>query len=175
MVKRLFRVVQDQRYDYLKPSEKDWESWRAKMTEGMDYDKSARGVPLASRWNEDWEFEVLDFDTVEHPGGLGDFADLNKLIAATNERAFDFLKPLLGEAAEVLKGRYAGGDLWLFNVIRHVDRGDIETLPEGAVFRVKPIGLDIICDAAFKEAVESSGFKGLKFREVDPNAKVPMV
>ena len=36
---------------------------------------SARGVPLKSIWNEDWELTVLDDEHDDHPGGVGDFAE----------------------------------------------------------------------------------------------------
>jgi hypothetical protein len=164
----------DQRFAYMRPAPRDYDAWKARMMDGMLFENSARGVSLQSRWNENWEFVVDEEDLDEHPGGLGDFADMNKLIA-TRERGFRFLKPLLGEAAEILKGRFAGQDLWLFNVVRHVDRNMLDGLEAGAVFRVKPVGLDILCRSGFKEAVEASGLGGLKFREVRPDDRTPMI
>jgi hypothetical protein len=171
---KVFRVMPDQRFAYMRPSPRDYQAWKAKMMDGMLFEQSARGVPLQSRWNESWEFIVDEEDLDQHPGGLGDFADMNKLIA-TRERGFRLLKPLLGEAAEILKGRFAGQDLWLFNVVRHVGRDALERLEQGAVFRVEPVGLDILCASGFKEAVEASGLTGLRFREVRPEDRTPMI
>ena len=65
--------------------------------------------------------------------------------------------------------------MWLFNVIRRVDRKDLGRLESGAVFRINPVGLDILCGPDFREAVERSGLRGLSFTRVDPDDKFAMV
>lgn len=133
------------------------------------FEQTVRGAGLRQRWNDDWNFVIMEEDRkyMAHPEGLGDFAEMNRLITATNVRAFELLRPLFGDAAEVLHGRFDGRPIWFFNVIRLVDRRDFESLEDSAVFRVNPTRFDILCGAAFKEAVENSGLKGLKFRSVD--------
>jgi hypothetical protein len=73
----------------------------------MLFEEAVRGVPLSTHWNENWDFQVMDEDLAEHPGGLGDFAEMNRLIAATNERGLKILRPLLADA-EVLTGTTMG-------------------------------------------------------------------
>lgn len=174
MIARVFEVKQDGRYDYLCVAPHDHEDWRQKM---FPMEQSIRGASLKSRWNDDWDFVVMeeDWEHADHPEGLGDFAYMHRLIAATNKKAFDFLTPLLGDAAEVLKGNFKGRSIWLFNVIRHVDCGDIDKLEDCAAFRVNPTRLRIHCRPGFKEAVERSGLKGLAFREVDPDDEYGLI
>lgn len=155
--------MQDERYDSLRIAESDYDDWIARIP----LQEIVRGLPLRQLWNNDWNFQILDEDNEEHPAGLGDFAQMYKLITTTNERGFELLKPLLGGAAEILMGNYCSRPLWFFNVTRHVDRKDIKHLEDGDVFRITPVGLDILCGAAFKDAVEGSGLKGMKFRKVD--------
>ena len=140
-------------------------------------EESIRGVPLKPRWNDQWDFVVMEEDReyAQHPEGLGDFAEMNKLITATNERGLKLLRPLLGESAEVLQGQFEGRSIWFFNVTRRVDRRDLGDLEDGAVFRINPIGLNIYCGSAVKDAIEGSGLKGLTFRKVDPDDQAAMV
>jgi hypothetical protein len=167
----IYRVRQDQHYAYLWVAEDD----RAAFEEMMPIHLSARGVPLKSIWNEDWELTVIeDEDDIDHLGGVGDFADMNKLIA-TNAKGRKLLRPLLGEAAEELRATFQGRDVWLFNVIRRVDRKDLGQLETGAVFRINPVGLDILCGPDFKQAIERSGLSGLTFTRVDPDDQYGMV
>jgi hypothetical protein len=173
MVSEVFRVKQDGRYDYLRIAPHDYEDWKARMT---PLEQAVRGVPLRDKWDDGWDFVVLEEDDfAEHPEGVGDFAEMNRLIAATNERGFELLKHLLGEAAEVLTGTFEGRPVWFFNVTRRVERSSIGRLEEDAVFRINPVGLDILCGSAFKNAVEASGLKGLTFRKVDPDDPRGMV
>ena len=171
MVMPIYRVRQDQNYEYLWVADKDRTAWENMMPCHL----SARGVPLKSMWNDDWELAVLENeDDIAHPGGVGDFADMNKLIA-TNERGLKFLRPLLGDSAEELTATFQGRDVWLFNVIRRVDRKDLGKLETGAVFRINPVGLDILCGPDFKQAVEKSGLTGMIFTKVDPDDQFGMV
>lgn len=170
----IFRVTQNEDYAYLAPSPYVMEEFRRRMSDGIWFDQSARGIRLQSRWNADWEF-VIDQERIDdHPLGLGDFADMNKLIAA-NEAGYRVLKPLVGTAAEILTGRCNGRTIWFFNIIRHVHPARIPSLDDGDIFRVKPTGLDILCGPKFKEEAEASGLKGLWFRQVDPDDTVPMI
>jgi hypothetical protein len=174
MVMTVFEVKQDGRYDFLRIAPHDYEDWKARM---FPLEQAVRGTPLRSRWNDDWDFVVMEEDRehAEHPEGLGDFAEMNRLLTATSEKGFELLKPLLGEAAEVLNGKFQGRSIWFFNVIRHVDRGDIGKLEDGAVFRINPSRLRMLCGPAFKQALESSGLKGLAFRKLDPDDQYGMV
>jgi hypothetical protein len=167
----IYRVRQDQHYAYLRVADDDLAAWEKMMPSQL----SARGAPLKSLWNQDWELtELDDEDDIDHPGGVGDFADMNKLIA-TNERGLKFFRPLLGDSAEELMATFQGRDIWLFNIIRRVDRKDLAHLEPGAVFRINPVGLDILCGPDFKRAVERSGLTGLTFSRVDPNDEFGMV
>jgi hypothetical protein len=56
-----------------------------------------------------------------------------------------------------------------------VDRRDLGDLENGAVFRINPIGLNIYCGYAVKEAIEGSGLKGLTFQKIDPDDPSGMV
>ncbi len=174
MVKAVFQVRHDGRYDYLRIAPHDYDEWTEKI---LSSEESVRGASLRGRWNDAWDFVVMeeDWEYTDHPEGLGDFAEMNRLIAATNEKAFHVLRPLLGDAAEVLEGNFDGRPIWLFNVIRRVDRRDIDRLEDGAVFRVNPTRLRILCGPGFKEAVERSGLTGLEFRKVDPDDEFGMV
>jgi hypothetical protein len=173
MVTTVFRIKQDGQYDFLRIAPEDYEEWKARMS---PLEQSVRGVPLMSRWNGSWDFVVLHEDEhAEHPEGLGDFAEMNRLITATNEKSLSLLRPLLGDSAEVLDGMYEDRPIWFFNVTRRVDRQDIRKLDDAAVFRINPVGLDILCGPAFKEAVEKSGLKGLSFRKVAPDDEYSMV
>lgn len=169
----VFNVLPDNGYAVLTPADKDAAEFKAKMTEGgLPFYMTARGIPLEHRWNDDWEFvENNDF---ARPKGLGDLAEMNKLIA-TRERGFEVLAPLIGDSAEVLRGKYGGEALWLFNVNRRVEKSDIDSLDDGAIFRVNPHGMYVLCGPAFKSAVERSGLTGLKFREILPTDKVPLI
>jgi hypothetical protein len=167
----IYRVRQDQHYAYLRVADDDLVAWERMLPSHL----SARGAPLKSLWNEDWELtELDDEDDIDHPGGVGDFADMNKLNVA-NERGVKFLRPLLGDSAEELRATFRGRGVWLINIIRHVDRKDLARLAPGAVFRINPVGLDILCGPDFKQAVERSGLTGLTFSKVDPDDEFGMV
>jgi hypothetical protein len=104
---RFSGVMQDQRYDYLRIADDDYDDWIARIP--LDY--LDRGIPLQSFWRSAWNFQTLE-DTLEHRCGLGDFAVMNNLIAATHAKAYEVLSFLLGESARVLQGRYDGGPIW---------------------------------------------------------------
>ena len=156
-------------YAVLKPSAKDSADYLARMNDGMQFWQAGRGVPLRSRWNDEWEF-VID-KSFDHSKGTGDLAEMNRLITA-REKGYELLKPLIGDAAEILKGSYEGSELWLFNITRQVTKAQIGALEDGAIFRVSPTGLSILCGAAFKDAVERSGLTGLTFEKAKPQALV---
>ena len=170
----VFEVRPDPGYDFLRIAPHDWEEWHSQI---IALEQAIRGIPLKSRWNEQWNFVVNEeeWEHAEHPKGLGDFAHLLTFIAATNEKAFELLSSLLGEAAEVLNGNFEGRSIWFFNVIRQVNRRDVAELEDGAVFRINPLRLRTLCGRAFKEVLESSGLKGLAFRKVDPNDRYGLV
>ena len=107
----------------------------------------------------------------DHPNGIGDLAEMNRLITA-REKGYEVLEPLLGDAAEILKGTYKGSELWLFNITRQVTKAQISALEDGAIFRVNPAGVSILCGPAFKDTVERSGLTGLSFRKADAIALV---
>jgi hypothetical protein len=82
----------------------------------------------------------------------------------------------LRDAAEILPAKSERGDaLWLFNVIRAVDREELPTLDDRAVFRLNPIRSDVYCGRSLREAVELSNLHGLWFREVRTNDPLPMI
>jgi hypothetical protein len=56
-----------------------------------------------------------------------------------------------------------------------VDRQELSELEDEAVFRVNPTRVDVLCGPAFRDAIESSGLKGLWFRNVDPDDEYGMV
>jgi len=156
-------------YAVLKPSANDSADYLARMNDGMRFWQAGRGIPLRSRWNDEWEF-VID-TSFRHPNGVGDLAEMNRLITA-RAKGYEVLRPLIGDAAEILKGRYRGAELWLFNITRQVTKAQIGTLDEGAIFRVNPAGLSILCGPVFKDAVERSGLTGLTFKEADEIALI---
>jgi hypothetical protein len=139
--------------------------------------ETVRGMSLKARWNDEWDFVVMeeDWEYAEHPEGLGDFSTMHQLLATTNEQSAELLRPLVGGATEVLPGRFDGHSIWFFNVIRFENRADIGKLEDDAVFRINPTRLDVLCGPAFKDAVEGSGLKGLHFRKVDPDDEFGMV
>ena len=168
----MFRIRPQKGYALLTPAEKDVAEFQAKMSDGIHLYETGTGISLSSRWNDAWEFvENKDFASKY---GVGDFAEMNKLLA-THAKGYEFLKPLVGDAAEILRGKFNGKDLWLFNITRHVDRNKVVELDDMAIFRVNPVGLDILCGPAFKEAFERGGFTGLEFREVLETDNVQMV
>jgi hypothetical protein len=162
----LYQIYAADGYAVLKPSANDSADYLARMNDGMSFWQAGRGVPLRSRWNDDWEF-VID-RSFRHPKGIGDLAEMNRLITARDE-GYTILKPLVGDAAEVLQGTYKGSRLWLFNITRQVAKEQIGDLGDGAIFRVNPAGLSIVCGQAFKDAVEKHGLTGLSFEKVGPS------
>jgi len=165
----VFDIVPADGYAVLKPSVKDSTDYLAKMNDGMEFWQAGRGVSLESRWNDQWEF-VID-KSFDHSRGIGDLAEMNRLIAAQHE-AFEILAPLVGDAAEILKGRYNGVDLCLFNITRKVAKADIAALEDTAIFRVNPAGVSILCGPGFKDAVERNGLTSLRFREAQEKALI---
>jgi hypothetical protein len=165
----VYSIVPTNGYAVLKPSAKDSADYLARMNDGMEFWQAGRGVPLRSRWNDEWEF-VID-KSFDHSKGIGDLAEMNTLITA-REKGYELLKPLIGDAAEILKGSYKGSELWLFNITRQVAKAQITALEDGAIFRVNPAGVSILCGSAFKDAVERSGLTGLTFRKADAVALI---
>jgi hypothetical protein len=165
----VYSVLPDDGYAVLKPSAQDSADYLARMNDGMQFWQAGRGIPLRSRWNDEWEF-VID-QSFHHPNGIGDLAEMNRLITA-REKGYEILKPLIGDAAEILKGTYKGSELWLFNITRQVTKAQIGNLEDDAIFRVSPTGLSILCGPPFKDAVERSGLTGLKFKIADAIALV---
>ena len=165
----VYDIVPADGYAVLKPSAKDSRDYLERMSDGIEFWQAARGVSLRSRWSDKWEF-VID-KSFDHSKGVGDFAEMNRLIAV-REKGYEVLKPLVGDAAEILDATYQGTQLWLFNIVRQVTRAEVGTLEDGAVFRVNPAGVSILCGPAFKDAVERSGLTGLRFREADAVALI---
>jgi hypothetical protein len=81
-------------YAVLKPSAEDSAEYLACMNGGMQFWQAGRGIPLRSRWNDEWEF-VID-TSFRHPKGIGDLGEMNRLIAV-RARGYEVLKPLIGQ------------------------------------------------------------------------------
>jgi hypothetical protein len=162
--RRPFDIVGAEGYAVLKPSRRDTQDYLAKMNDGIKFWQAGRGIPLKSRWNDQWDF-VID-KSFDHSKGLGDLSEMNRLIAART-KGYEFLKPLIGDAAEILKGTYAGEEIWLFNITRKVRKEQINELEDDAIFRVVPSGVSILCGPGFKEAIDQAGLTGLWFRPAD--------
>jgi hypothetical protein len=165
----VYSILPADGFAVLKPSAKDSADYLARMNDGMQFWQAGRGVSLLSRWNDKWEF-VID-QSFEHPNGMGDLAEMNRLIAV-REDGYRLLKPLFGDAAEVLEGTFKRSTLWLFNVTRQVKKTQIPDLEDAAIFRVNPTGVSILCGPAFKNAVESTGLTGLQFKKADAIALI---
>jgi hypothetical protein len=165
----VYSILPADGFAVLKPSAKDSADYLARMNDGMQFWQAGRGVPLMSRWNDKWEF-VID-KSFEHPNGIGDLAEMNRLISA-RENGYRLLRPLFGDAAEILKGTFKGAPLWLFNVTRQAAKAQIADLDDAAIFRVNPAGVSILCGPAFKAAVEATGLTGLQFKPADAIALI---
>ncbi len=173
----LYRVKQDRAYHSLDIAAQNEDSFYAKLTTaGLDFEQTRRLRPLADLWDKTWQFVPYLEDPDPHPGGLGELAIFgSRMIGAMTPAARALLQGLLGDVAEVLPATNGNGEMWLFNIVRVVDRDAVETLEESAVFRLNPIRHDVLCGPGFKSSVEASGLRGLAFREVRPNDDVPMI
>lgn len=93
MAATVFRVMQDIDYCFMRISKDDYKEWTSKMS----FEQSRRGALLKSLWSENWTFiPMIEEGRVEQPKfGVGDLAEMNRLLSATNETAFDMLASLL--------------------------------------------------------------------------------
>lgn len=173
----VYRIVQDPLYNSLTIARRFSDDFYAQMRfGGLDCELRTRGTLLAAIWDEKWVFVPYIEDPEPHPKGLGDFAMFGgRLIGVTTSLAKARFEELVGDAAEILAAKSDRGDLWIFNITRAIDREDIPTLGDGEVFRINPTRNDLLCGPGFKAAVERNDLHGLRFREVDPRDRVPMV
>jgi hypothetical protein len=174
----LYRVMQDPAYNSLTIAKQLERAFYGRLSSaGFDSEQATRGRRLADLWDETWKFTPYLEDTEPHPSGLGELAMLGgRLIGATTSVAKLRLQELLGGAAEVLPARSdRNTDLWVFNVMKAVDRDAVETLDESAVFRVNPVKSDVLCGLGFKSSIEASRLRGLHFREVGPRDRVRII
>lgn len=146
-------------------------------------------TPLISQWQVPTAHGFED-----NPEVQGDFPSLSNYwkIPVLSQRALNVLRPLLGNSYEILPINHPSGDpfaiVHIMDTIDCLDCDKSELTRDENVGRVSQIhryalkeemlsgkhifklplecGADLIVDDDFRRAVEASGLKGLKFKEL---------
>ncbi len=168
------------------------DSFDSVMTFAQDHDRIISLHFQATSVAREWVALDVDADFDDQPGELGDFPSLVDFnaIPIFSARAWEALKPLIGYCCEALPIKHPSGDpYFLINVLDIIDALDekrsivdrnsvtgrvsrvtkysfhLDKIKDKHIFKL-PLqsGAGLIVDAAFRDAVEKAGLRGLKFK-----------